>query len=254
MEKVIYEQPLNERIRTFLRLELLFDQFHFHLKGESPFHSRCAVDQLHDIMNIFNRSELKSEVMKELDRHNLVLTRLDQSPGVDHDRLNKVLSKIEPLLDRLKNNSGPIGGALRRDDFLNTIRQRSSIPGGDCAFDLPQFHYWLNRPAAERQKQLTQWLSSFETVHQAVALILELVRESARPTQVVAEEGFYKRSLDPSVPCQMIRVGLPEGCKYFPEISAGKHRFSVRFLDTDNDSRPQQCKINVEFELTFCVI
>ncbi|MEO6696795.1 MAG: cell division protein ZapD, partial [Gammaproteobacteria bacterium] len=33
-EKITYEQPLNERIRTFLRLEFLFQQIQHTLQGD----------------------------------------------------------------------------------------------------------------------------------------------------------------------------------------------------------------------------
>ena len=87
MEPIIYEHPLNERIRTFLRLEYLFSQIKFFLRSETGYETRVTVSSLLDVLNIFTRSDLKAEVIKELDRHNLVLSRLQQSPGVDLSRL-----------------------------------------------------------------------------------------------------------------------------------------------------------------------
>ena len=41
-----YEQPLNERIRTFLRLESLFNQFTFHVNHGTAWDNPIAIDAL----------------------------------------------------------------------------------------------------------------------------------------------------------------------------------------------------------------
>ena len=81
MPNVIYEQPLNERVRTFLRLEFLFNEFFSRLEGPSEWDSRNALTSLLDILNIFNRTDLKTEVMKELERQMTTLGALEHAPG-----------------------------------------------------------------------------------------------------------------------------------------------------------------------------
>ena len=71
---IIYEQPLNERIRAFLRLEFLFAQSAQHLRDDSQWGSRCTLSSLLDILSIFGRTDLKTEVLKELERHSSTLT------------------------------------------------------------------------------------------------------------------------------------------------------------------------------------
>jgi len=65
---VIYEHPLNERYRFFLRLEHLFTQLDHHLGWESPENSHTAVRALLDIINVVGRTDIKTESVKELDR------------------------------------------------------------------------------------------------------------------------------------------------------------------------------------------
>ena len=134
---IFYEQPLNERIRIFLRLEHLFRQALFNLRGPSVWETRQTMSCLIDILNIFDRSDLKTEVLKELERQTANLARLEQTPGVDWQKLNSILNEIEVLLEGLYNFSGRIGQSLRENEFLSMIRQRSVIPGGTCDFDLP---------------------------------------------------------------------------------------------------------------------
>ena len=254
-QKVIYEQPLNERIRAFLRLEFLFQQIRHHLAGDTPWDSRAALASLLDIMSIFGRSDLKSEVMKELERHTANLSRLEHNPDVDRTQLAELLDEMDTLIDQLHAHSGPVGANLKTIEFLSAIQQRSSIPGGLCDFDLPAFHFWLERPAEERLRDLVGWLDNFDVIGRGIGLILRLTRGSTLFREYTAETGFFQRSLDPNIPCQMVRVALPAGSPYYAEISGGRHRFTVRFLRQPSTSeRAVQASADVKFELACCVI
>lgn len=253
-KKIVYEQPLNERIRAFLRLEFLFRQARHYVAGSSPWDSRAAMASIIEILTIFGRSDLKTEVMKELERHIAALARLEKNPDVDSSRLSELLDEMDVLVDRLHSMNGQIGSHLKQNEFLNSIRQRIGMPGGTCDFDLPFYHFWLEHPTDQRVRDLATWLSSFDSIAQAVKLILKLTRESALARPEVAEAGFYQRALDPNVPYQLVRVTVPSDLPYYAEISGGRHRFTVRFLDQASaDSRPVQTDRDVEFELSCCV-
>ena len=85
------------------------------------------------------------------------------------------------------------------------------------------------------------WLDSFSLLRQAVELLLRLIRESSNPRHETAAGGFYQRNLDSNSPCQLLRIYLPGEAQYFPEISGGKHRFTIRFLCLkDYEIKPKQ--------------
>ncbi len=253
--RITYEQPLNERIRTFLRLELLFQQAWHHVNGESAWDSRAAVHALDEICNVFGRSDLKTEVLKELERQTATLARMERSPGVDRLRLGEILDELEVLTDRLYALNGQPGSALKNHELLSNIRQRSTIPGGTCAFDLPAYHLWLQSPSAARACELKDWLGTFGPIQQAIELVLRLTRHSATPTQEEAPEGFFQRNLDPNLPCQMIRVAVSSEAGCFAEISGGRHRFTVRFLAQPQlADRATQISGPIPFELTCCIL
>lgn len=253
-DKITYEQPLNEKIRTFLRLELLFLQVQHNLEGGSEWDSRATLTGLIEILNVCGRTDLKTELLRELDRHGAMLTRLEQVPEVDQTRLGEVLSEVDALIDQLHATSGQFGQSLRSNEFISSIRQRSTIPGGLCDFDLPMYHYWLQRPAKERLEDLQEWLAQLDAMWHSIDVILRLTRESAVPGQEVAVAGFFQRSLDQDTPCQLVRVTVPESLPYYPEISGGKHRFTVRFLAPVTDGRTVQAAEDVKFDLTCCLL
>ena len=85
-------------------------------------------------------------------------------------------------------------------------------------------------------------------------LLLQLVRESAHSSQEVAHEGFFQKMLDPNAPCQLVRVTVPAEAPYFAEVSGGRHRFTLRFLEYLTDGHALQTAKDVPFKLTCCMI
>jgi cell division protein ZapD len=250
-----YEQPLNERIRIFLRLEFLFSQAAHHLRESSQWDSRSTLSSLLDVISIFGRTDLKTEVLKELERHSATLTRLASNPDVDQPRLKQILGDLEKLTRQLHKPGGPIAADLKTHEFLSAIQQRSAIPGGTCDFDLPGYHFWLQQPASQRTQDLANWLGRFETIAQAIQLILKLVRESAPLKAVTARNGFYQMTLDSSHPCLLVRVEVAKDVPYYAEISGGRHRFTVRFLElSKQDGHIKQATRDIDFKLGCCVI
>ena len=250
-----YEQPLSERVRTMLRLEFLFRRAAQARDAEDVWSSRTTVDSLIDIIAVLGRADLKKELIKELERHALTLDSLARNPAVDPERLSQVQSRVEDLRERLKTSEPGFGGALRNNELFNAVRQRSSIPAGTCDFDLPAYHHWLEQPPEQSRRELDGWMGSFDLLHDAVDLCLRLVRESGVSSEEVAAGGMFQRTLESHTPCQMVRVFLPAGSDAFPEISAGRHRFTVRFMtQQDPRERPAQVQDDVRFRLLCCVI
>jgi cell division protein ZapD len=251
---IVYEHPLNERIRTFLRLEHLFSETAYFLPQPEEWGSRAAIDGLIKINSIFTRADIKTEILKELERHLGNLGRIRRQQGVDMQALGQVLDELEQATNQIYRLNGQVGQRLRDNEFLKSIMQRSSIPGGSCAFDLPQFHYWLRQPQAERQTQLESWWRELVPVRDALTLLLSLTRSSSRPLQETATQGFFQQTLDAQRPTQLIRVGIADTLHMFAEISGGRHRFSIRFLQVATGQRPTQVQQEVPFSLACCVI
>lgn len=254
LKAVIYEQPLNERVRTFLRLEHLFCQTDYTLRGYSVWDSRATLDSLVATLEILSRSDLKTELIKELERQIVKLNSLQQTPGVDTQQLATILQKLETAQQSLLNLVGQIGQSLREHELISSLRQRMTTPGGTCPIDLPIFHLWLQQTAEKRIEQLEQWNNQLNVVRAPIALMLEMIREASSPKNQLAPEGFFQQSLDSHLPVQLIRVALPPELPYFAEISAGKHRLTIRFLEPQPGRRPIQAQKTVEFKLTCCTL
>jgi cell division protein ZapD len=254
-EHIYYEQPLNERIRVFLRLEKLFHQFAFHIKHDSCWNHPVAVNAIIELLNFTTRSDIKLEALKELERQYTRLDRLSMRPQIDHQQLSSLLLNLDQRIKDLKANHGQIGQELQQVELLSSIRQKSSVPGVICYFDLPAYSFWLTQPDNVRRQHLEHWYSPFSILDRSVQLILDVIRHSAEHTDESAEHGFFQKTMDTSQAVQLLRIALPNDSVCYPEISAGKHRFSVRFMKNKNPaSRPEQCSENISFKLGICSI
>ena len=91
---LIFEQPLNERMRTFLRLDFLYSQALYHNEMQSQWGSRAAMGSLLDILAIAARGDVRADVQKELERHLAQLNVFQSKPGVDSARLRTVMSNL----------------------------------------------------------------------------------------------------------------------------------------------------------------
>lgn len=250
---ITFEQPLTERMRTFLRVEFLFEQASHHAKEDSQYGTRAAIASLLEILTILGRGDIRSEVIKELERHTDLLERYRQTPGVDGGRLDELIGTLTGLRKQLAEAGPQLMNPLKACDFLNQVRHRSAIPGGTCAFDLPDYAYWLHQPFKERARQLEEWLGELRHICDPVTQVLWLTRATTEPVERVAANGLYQYSLPRSEQFNIVRVLTPVKEAFFPEISAGQHRFTVRFVKWQGvEKRPTQINHDVRFLLALC--
>ncbi|MGB1884476.1 MAG: cell division protein ZapD [Gammaproteobacteria bacterium] len=252
---VIYEQPLNERIRNCLRLEHLFVSIESGIAEGSPERARDTITSMLDVCDFLLRTDIKGELIKELERNSAQFSALRSNPSVSQDALDRTLSDIGDVLGELKKPDYQPGSALRADELVAQIKQRINIPGGTCSFDVPAFHHWLNSNTHHRAETLKAWMKDLRVVERATRTILALIRDSSHPRVVTATAGVYQEQFDSNVQHQLVRVILPRDIAAFPEISGGKHRFTIRFCRQDKtSSRPVQIEEDVNFELRCCGI
>lgn len=247
---ITYEYPLNERIRTLLRLEDLFERSRHFIARTDPHDHHMALLTLFEIMEVASRADLKSDLLQELERQKQVLLAFRNNPDISEDALYGVLRDIEQTSGSLFSMTGKIGQYVRENDWLMSIKQRTGIPGGACEFDLPSFHYWLHRPAEERTGQLAAWTGPLYPLRDGSAIVLRILRESSKPQTLTAPQGVYQQMLG-GRSAQMLRVRLDRRAPCVPEISANKYVLNIRFL-AQEDARPRTADWDVGFELAFC--
>ena len=250
---LVFEQPLNERMRTFLRLDFLYNQALYHNEMASPWGSRAAMSSLIDILAITTRGDVRSDVLKELEAHVTALNEFQSKPGVDAQRLKSLLANLTRLRTDLLSAGSAFLQPLRDSEFLNAIKHRIAIPGGTCEFDLPDYYYWLSQPDEARMRSFNQWLGLLRPLCDAIAELLWLTRQNGRARPEIARGGTFNITFERDNPLQLLRITLPAASGLYPEISGSHHRCSVRFLSWNGlTARPTQTQADVPFTLSCC--
>ena len=251
--QLVFEQPLNERMRTFLRLDFLYNQALYHNEMASPWGSRAAMASLIDILALTTRGDVRSDVLKELESQLTTLNEFQSKPGVDGQRLKSLTSNLTRLRTDLMSAGSAFLQPLRDSEFLSAIKHRSSIPGGTCEFDLPDYYFWLTQADDARMRTFNQWLGLLRPMCDAIAELLWLTRQNGRSRREVAPGGTFNMNFERDNPLQLLRISLPAAAGLYPEISGSHHRCSVRFLTWNGlATRPTQAQEDVPFLLTCC--
>jgi cell division protein ZapD len=248
---IIYEYPFNERIRTLLRLEDLYEKFVFFLNQEHPQQHHIALSTIFEMLEVAGRADLKSDLLQELERQKQTLLGFRSNPNVLPERLDAVLSEVDTVSAALMSAQGKTGQNIRDNEWLMSIRGRTIIPGGACEFDLPSYYAWQHRPAQQRINDIAGWFAPLLPLFDAISVVLRLLRESGRTSKTIAEAGSYQQMLQGKV-YQMLRLSVDETLGAIPEISANKYMLWVRFTLHDGDMKPKSFENDVPFELTLC--
>jgi len=248
-----YEQPLNERMRTYLRLEFLYRQTQYHQQQRDGWSARAAMSSMLEILAITARGDCRTDALKELERQLAVLHEFRSRQGVDGERLHAIMAQLAEHRTELNAAGGIFMQTLRDSEFLSSIRHRSAIPGGTCEFDLRDYFHWLNQPFEVRQQAFEEWMKDIRTLCESTIYLLWVTRQNARPRREVASGGNFQLNLDRDSPCQLLRITLPAGSDLFPEVSGSHYRCSIRFMQWQSVStRPTQATQDVPFLITTC--
>lgn len=249
---ILYEYPFNERIRTYLRLEDLFQRLAFLVSQDTPLDHHFAVQTLFDIMEVGARSELKSDILKDLERQRQQLEAYRGNPAIEERVLDAVLGKIERSAEQLLGQSGKTGQGLSEIDWLMGVRSRIAIPGGTCAFDLPAYHHWKHRTGTQRQADLHRWAATMGPMADAIALHLKMLRENGARQKVAVQQGQFQQTLPQGKTFQLMRLWLDPQSACVPEISANRLLMSVRLMAMGPDHRLQASQADAAFEMALC--
>ena len=249
---ILYEYPFNESIRTMLRLEHLFDRIGQLIARDTAVDHHYALATLFEIMDVAARADLKSDLLKELDKHKLQLNGYRGNPSISEQALDAITLRIDHAFNGLNQLNGKAGAALNSNEWLMSIRSRISIPGGTCEFDLPAYYAWQKHEPASRRADLLQWVGSMMPLAEALQVLLGLLRDSGAPHKVVAPAGQYQQSLPQGRVYQLMRVRLAAADDLVPEISGHRLMASVRLMKQDAEGRLRPSPVDTSFELTLC--
>ncbi len=249
---ICFEFPLVERVRIFLRLETLFERFYF-LTGlnESVAH-HYALQCLFEIMECASRADLKSDILREIERQKQNFSLLRNNQEVDQNKLKDLLFTLGDIATQLQTSHQKFGSHLRENEWLMLLKQKTGVPGGAGQFDFPSYHFWLHCETDKRHTDLKLWFQPLKPISQAVAELLKILRESTANHALSAKKGQYQQSsLGDSI--HMLRVFLSKTLHAIPEVSANKYVTNIRFVhESTVVNKGGQIETDIPFRLEIC--
>ena len=249
---ILYEYPFNERIRTYLRLEQLFQRLGELIQRDPPIDHHHALATLFEIMDVAARPDLKSDVLKDLEKQKQALNSYRGNPAISEATLDAVIQQLDSCYAALHSQPGKAGQSLTENDWLMSIRSRVSIPGGTCAFDLPAYFAWQHLSAEQRRADLNRWSTTLVPLAESLRMLLKLLRDSGTSQKVMATAGQYQQNLPQGRTFQLLRLRLDVSQNLVPEISGNRLMVSVRLMRQSADDRLQPYTQDAGFELALC--
>ena len=246
-----YEFPLNEKVRTLLRLEDLFARMAHFTGLDHGMDHHAALITLFEILEVACRADLKSELLQELERQKRNLSALHNNPAISEDALDAIIAEIDRASADMLAMSGKMGQHLRENEWLMGIKQRACMPGGTCEFDLPSYHYWQEQAAGSRRESLQAWLAPLLPLHAGLGIILRLLRDSGKVFHFTAHLGTFQQMQGGRI-AQMLRVSLSSELACIPEVGANKYAINIRFIAANYAAKSTLFEQDVPFDLTFC--
>jgi cell division protein ZapD len=249
---ILYEYPFNERIRTYLRLEHLFVRLSELVAREQALDHHFALATIFEVMDVGARADLKSDVLKDLDKQKHILDGYRDNPAIAQNVLEAVIGQLNQCFTDVNSLPGKAGQALTENDWLMSIRSRVGIPGGTCEFDLPAYYAWQHKTSSQRRSDLAQWVATLTPLADSIHLLLKLLRDSCSPQKVIASGGQFQQNLPQGRTSQLLRLVLDPKLELIPEISGNRLMVSIRLMRQGDDDRLHAASEDTTFELALC--
>ena len=249
---IFYEYPLNERIRTYLRVEHLFQRLTELVARDQALDHHYALATIFEIMDVGARADLKSDVLKDLEKQKHALNAYRGNPAIAESVLDDVIGQLDVRFSALNGLPGKVGQSLTENDWLMSIRSRVGIPGGTCEFDLPAYYAWQHESSTTRRSDLQRWVAKLSPLADSVQMLLQLIRESGAPQKVIAVGGQFQQNLPQGRTFQLLRLAIDPLLRLIPEISGNRLMVSIRLMQHESDDRLHASTADASFEVTLC--
>ncbi len=240
MSTIVYEYPTNQQTRKFLRLEQAFKTVRDLLAIQQPPAQKAALFRMMEIIDFFERNDIRSELLKELERLQQTMQVLIDNPAVDSSKLNYFMNQLSRLSGSLTLEGRPCD-VLKQDEFLTIVRQKWSLGASLCSFDSPQIKHFVCMGSDYTYEKLSAWMEKIKIYRTSANVILRLYRESGAFNQCITQKLNYQESIENKI--KMVAIKLPIEIPFVPEVSLGAHRLSMQLKPVINSSASEDIEI-----------
>ncbi len=248
MTQLVYEHPLNEKLRTYLRLEAGLSQLRQQADLSDDARQQGFFSSLFAVLETIDRNDIRPDLLKDIERCEHAMVEWSEHPAISDEALKGQLQLGVRMQSELFRGNR-LGGNLKDDKFLAPLRQRFLIPGGSCFFDLPQLQFWYALPLTQRLQQVQEWLQELQLAEQAVRYVLSFIRARGQFVQEQAIAGFYQSGTE-QFELLRLQYDINDGC--YPTISGNRYRYAIRFMQLCDAQGRTSTDKTINFALARC--
>jgi cell division protein ZapD len=250
-EYIIYEQPVAENVRNFLKCEYLHEKYLHALDQGDIWSIRSSITTLIEISDFMSRVNLKVELLKELEKSKIYIEKLKNNELIDILKYDNYHENINVCLENLNNIENNPSKTILDNDFLMQIKNKLYIPGGDNFFDNPSYLNFLSSNKSNIVKNINTWYLPFKYLFITSALILSIKRSNTKFKQCVSEGSFFEKRLDSNTRIDLVRIRLQKNINIFPDISVNRQNINIVFKYSFGSKIVSKAiEDNINFELS----
>lgn len=253
--KIVFEFPLSERFRTFLRIENIYHRWRYYLASDCKDDHHTALLTLLDLYDFTFRNDIKGDLLSELGRYKQSLSQYYGSPEISEEKLTQTILQMIDAQKQIE-QSPKFGSNLVENEWLFNVKSRLVVPSGVCSFDMGFYYQWLQDESAQRRSDMERWAMPFAPLFDAVVFLLSIARNMALNKECVTlnkvfQQPLFGRKFD------ILQIEIENAKSCLPDISANKHVIWLRFAPPALQARPaavirEPIPNEVHFNLGLC--
>lgn len=245
-ETQLFEFPVTDKMRQFLKIEHLSNGIAYHMHQDSSWGVQACVSLLFELTQLLEKSDIKGKALQELDR---IRKNIEANSSDLQDKTTSLkLLALQASFDTLNMLNGPFN-LFNQSEFTIMLRQRFSTSQSQCSFESPAFYQFSTQNIQDRVKDIKHLILPILPLLSSISLILKLTREAGMVESVTASSGRFEKQLNSKNPLQLVQIKVTPGHKIYPELSSGKHQLFVNFVQQLNGP-----KKNVEQDVAFQIL
>ena len=234
---IIYEQPISENVRNFLKCEYLNEKFNCSLEKDDIWSIKSSINTLIEMSDFIFRINIKMELLKEFERNVFFLNYLNESKDIELNKYDELYSKIKIHIEELNNIDNNPSKSINENDFLMQIKSKCHIPAGTNFFDMPSYLNFLSSNKTLIIDNINSWYSPFNTIFSSSILILDIKRTISKFENISQSDPYFERKIDKSLRVDLVRIKLENNINIYPDISASTQNINILFKTSYGKNR-----------------
>lgn len=252
---ILYEFPLRDSARLFLRLEVLGQQLKQANGHRGPERNRAAAHAVLSALDLVFREDMRAHLLQQIYHLQRNYEILRAREDIRQEGLKTILAELEQFRQELVQLKSNEVRTLRFDPLISALRQRGSVTDAAMAVDLPMYQWWLQSGAERRREDIKRWTEAFQPLLDANGKFLALLRQRGEYRDCEASRGGFTASITLGHELWMVRIAVPAGTPCFPQVSGASDsgKVHVRFMQTPSGKEAAEpYRVDFPFQLAVC--